>query len=479
MTAALVALGLHVSCAFPPADLHLAPLYSHHRLAAGGSDHEGLGGLVEVRSEPGSTEVALRPLFRRRTQGETSETDVLWPLGHFRSDPEESWQRFFPFWWYKQRPNERGERETDWAVFPFLFGGSGTPENSYFAFFPFGGTLRDFFTYDSLTFVLFPIYGETHKSPGNQRSYGILVPFTGWGRSDDGLSWWRIWPLAGHSEREGHYDRWFAMWPFWHSERNGLDTEQPSDEWLLFPFYGEVDQGAFHARSVLWPFFGWDWNNETGYSAYDGPWPLVKFIRNGSGRPYSHSRVLPFYAAYRSAEIESTNYLWPIVWLREETTPDAQISSTYLVPFFYTTRATRRAPAGESTASATSTDLVWPVYRQETREDGSARAETLWPIPYPKLEGFRENWFPFFSLFSRQEAPDGSISDRLFLDLFRLEKSPRETRWSVPVLGGHRSTEDVSEWSLLLGLVRWRSGPEGTRLLLPAIPGPGFEELPR
>src|SRR5262245_60165648 len=60
----VLALGA-AGCAFPPDDVHLAPLYSHHWLAAGGHVHEGLGGLVEVRKEEGpapATEVAVRPL---------------------------------------------------------------------------------------------------------------------------------------------------------------------------------------------------------------------------------------------------------------------------------------------------------------------------------------------------------------------------------------------------------------------------------
>lgn len=423
--------------------------------------------------------MAARPLFRRRVEGKSVETDVLWPLGHFRSDDEEGYGRFFPFWWWNRRINVDGHEEVDWAVFPFVFGGRGAPGESYFAVFPFGGTLRDFFTYDRITFILFPIYAETRKEPGNQRGYGILVPFTGWGSADDGASWWRAWPLVGRSQKPGHYERYFAFWPFWHSERNGLNTEQPSDEWLLFPFYGEVDRGAFHARSVLWPFFGWDWNDETGYSAFDGPWPLVKIVRNGSGRPTSHTRALPFYSEYRSDEIDSTSIGWPVLWLREETTPDYRKSSVHVVPFVYTSRATRKdgrpADARDArTATDAATDMVWPMYRQERLADGSGVAEALWPIPYPRLQGFRENWFPFFSLFSRQESAGGAVSDRALLDLFRRESNAEETRWSFPILGGSRSTAETREWSLLLGLIRWETGPDGTRLLAPAFPGPGF-----
>jgi hypothetical protein len=492
-----IAVAAHpASCALPPSDVHLAPLYSYHRTAGGGSAHEALGGILEYRSEEPrtgerrATEYAIHPLFRHRSEwnpgraiaddGQMSETDVLWPLGHFRSDSEEGYGRFFPFWWWNRHTNERGESETDWALFPLLFGGGGSPENSYFAFFPIYGTLRDFFTYDEIHFVLFPVFAWTVKNPGNQRNYAILPPFTGWGSGDGGWSWWRLWPFYGHSEYPGHYDRIFALWPFWHSERNYLDTGSPSDEWLLWPFYGEVDRGATHSRSILWPLFGWNWNEETGYSAWDGPWPLVKFISNGSGTPYSESRVLPFYANYKGNEIDSVNYLWPIVWLRKESTPDFKRSSTYVVPFYYHSSSVRKiegTAGGKSTEVEGSSAMIWPLFRRIHEPGETAHTDVLWPLPYPKLYGFRENWWPFFSLYTRDARPDGSTSTRVVLDLFRHESDDRSTRWSIPILGGRASYADGStEWSLLLGLLRWKSGPDGASLLLPAFPGPGFHE---
>lgn len=485
------------SCAFPPRDVHLAPLYSYHQTGGGGGAHEILGGIIDIRTEKprdGSheaSEVAVHPLFRHRSEkdyekaipadGERTEMDVIWPFGHFRSDSEEGYSRFFPFWWWNRHTNEDGVSEVDWSVFPLLYGGSGSEKNTYFAFFPFYGKLKDYFTYDEITFVLFPIYGSTVKNDGMQRSYGILPPFSGWGSNDSGASWWRAWPFYGSSTFASHYDRSFVMWPFWHSESNYLDTGSPSSEWLLWPFYGKVDQGAAHSRSILWPIFGWNWNDETGYSAWDGPWPLVKIIKNGGGHPYSETRVLPFYANYHSQEIDSINYLWPIIWIREENTPGFHRDSTYVVPFYYHSKTTKKASStspspGKSTEG--SSTLIWPLYRYESTPEGNTHAEALWPLPYPKLYGFRENWWPFFSLYSHDERPDGSRTSRAILDLFRYESDSMSTRWSVPVLGGRAGYSDgTSEWSLLLGLVRWRSGESGTRMLIPAIPGPGFTSV--
>lgn len=498
---ALAALPGAAGCAFPPRDLHLAPLYSFHQTGGGGVAHEALGGIVDIRREYNSegqvtvSEWGVHPLFRRRYEqknwriptedGAFTETDVLWPLGHFRSDTEEGYGRFFPFWWWNRHTNENGESETDWAVFPLLFGGGGPAGRGYFAFFPLFGTLRDFFTYDEISFILFPIFASTLKNPGNNRSYAILPPFTGWGSGDGGASWWRFWPFYGNSQLPGHYDRTFAMWPFWHSESNGLNTGSPSNEWMIWPFYGEVDEGAAHSRAVLWPFVGWSWNTQTGYSATDAPWPFVKIIRGGSGRPYEHTRALPFYAHYHSEEIDSTNYLWPIIWIRSEHTPGYQRDSTYVVPFFYRSATKKDASAATPGTPVQpfegSSTLIWPLYRYDSTDEGTS-AETLYPMPFPRVPGFRENYWPLFSIFSHFDRPGGGTSDRFLLNLFRRESDAHGTRWSVPFLGGRASYKtggddgenSTTEWSLLLGLIRWRSDQHGTRMLIPAFPGPGF-----
>jgi hypothetical protein len=462
---AILAGSLTAGCAFPPLDVHLAPLYSRHALAAGGTTHEILGGIVEIRhDEPmtatPSTVTAVHPLFWHRSGVNYSETDLLFPLGRFLFTEDHSTERFFPLWWWKRRESEDG------------------PRNTYFAFFPFAGTLKDWFTYDEIDFVLFPLYGATYRSQGNQNSYAVLFPLTGWGHGDAGWRWWRLWPLYGHSEYPGHYNRHFFLWPFWHSEVNFLNTANPSTEWMLWPFYGQVERGAFHARTVMWPFFGWEWNEETGYSNWDGPWPIVRIERNASGRPYSRERVMPFYAHYRGEEIDSSSYLWPFVWERYETTPAFDRDSFIIAPFFYhfgTQRHREGVSIEEGDWIPGGSDLLWPIFRRYEETGGHEQLDVPWPIPWPRVSQFRENWWPYFSLFGRETDGHGATSTRLVLDLFRHESNEYETRWSVPLLGGHRSLSDGSgEWSLLMGLLRWSSGSDGVKLLLPAFPGPGF-----
>jgi hypothetical protein len=482
-TIALLALAALPACAIPPNEVHFAPLYSYHSLGSGGYTNEMVGGLLEYRhdepkGELASTTFAIHPIFWTRSNAEESATDVLWPLGRFRFDGEEGTERFFPIWWWKRRGDIDGNTEVDWSVFPILYGGSGSPGNSYFAVFPLGGVLRDFLTYDEIWFVLFPLYVQSTKNPGNHVSRSILFPIFGWGTGDDQWSWWRVWPIYGTATYVGFYDRKFALWPIWNSEANYLDTASPSSEWSIWPIYGQIEQGAQHSRSILWPLFAWEWNDETSYWTVVAPWPLVRIQRNGSGRPYNYTRFIPLYSHYDGEEIDSQVFLWPIFWNRSEAVPDFERDSFFFAPFYYHSRTRRLVdskPAREQEWKLGGTSMLWPLVRDREETDGRRELDTLWPIPWPFVEGFRENWLPIFSIFTHEADGRGAHSNRAFLDLFRNEANETESRWSLPILGGHRSLADGrGEWSLLLGLLRWSSGPDGSKLLMPAIPGPGF-----
>ena len=62
--------------------------------------------------------------------------------------------------------------------------------------------------------------------------------------------------------------------------------------------------------------------------------------------------------------------------------------------------------------------------------------------------------------------------------LWRREKGESEDRRSLMGLWARRDYiregAATREQSVLFGLLRWRSGPEGVTLLQPAFPGPGW-----
>jgi hypothetical protein len=85
------------------------------------------------------------------------------------------------------------------------------------------------------------------------------------------------------------------------------------------------------------------------------------------------------------------------------------------------------------------------------------------------------------------EKDHGAVHERSWLGIYRREKDENEDRRSFSLLWARRDWYDaqdrrVSDHSLLLGLIRWRTREDGMiRGLPPALPGPGWplERSPR
>ena len=118
-------------CAALPAEFNLSPVF-RQRL-----DAEGRALEVDVlwplfhyeRTPEGGDDFRIRPFWRRITGHDPTgvvEHQFLWPFGRSVADPVEQSSRLFPFWWHRDRENDKGQRETDWYfLFPFVWGGTG------------------------------------------------------------------------------------------------------------------------------------------------------------------------------------------------------------------------------------------------------------------------------------------------------------------------------------------------------------------
>ncbi|MEN8687230.1 MAG: hypothetical protein AB1Z50_06690, partial [Desulfuromonadales bacterium] len=130
------------------------------------------GPFVKYESKGIETEYALRPLFYRAVDEEgVSSTDVLYPvLRHKNRGDGTSSVRVLGLLSYDfgesedNRPGDGADNSEDEAfsskryyLFPFLFYGE-EEQGRYFAFFPFFGTLYNWFKRDRISFTLFPIY---------------------------------------------------------------------------------------------------------------------------------------------------------------------------------------------------------------------------------------------------------------------------------------------------------------------------------
>ncbi|HET6204814.1 MAG TPA: hypothetical protein VFI25_18655 [Planctomycetota bacterium] len=449
------------SCALPPREIHLAPLFSLHRTAGGGREVEALAGILRWKTDDEGTEVAARPVFRRFRKGEERGVDFLFPLGLSRTGPDSDLLYFFPLGWWRRQPDSEGRQALDAGLFPILFGGRTGDGKGWFGLFPIYGSYRGFFTYDEFRWVLFPLWVETRKE-GGWRTRNVLWPFFGWGERADGTSL-RLWPLLGLVSR-GRLRSGFALWPLVHWSREG----DSKSSFLVAPLFGKARDGESRSTTVLWPFFGWRSNPRTGFQVVEAPWPLLRLVRRGKGGRLEAERVLPFYASTRTEDVTSRTFLWPLVWVRSERGEGYERSSLYALPFYVGTRLEREGGERERLVH------LWPLFHAESA-GGASSFRTPALLPLPRLRGLYENVESLVALYDRR-ARGARLSQRLFADLWREERDESERRWSIPILAACRTRADGDrEWSFLAGLLRFRTGARGFSLLAPAFPGPGFE----
>jgi len=469
------------SCVTYGEELHLAPLFSDLSTAGGGREREALAGVVrENMPAPDApwSRWSLRPLLTksRNTSGD-SLMHYLVPLGTRLHDRREVVDQLLPLARFERRLDEEGP---SWRFFmlPGILWAKHPSGRVTRAFFPIGGRIEGSFTYDAITFVLFPLYLKTERE--GRTAYHFLWPIFVFSRKEGLPTSWRAWPLYGASYSE-FYTRWFFLWPLFHGQRNLAAGSRgvPEKRWSFWPIYSRTVRGSYRATSLLWPFFGWSSDSESGYWAWDGPWPIVRIIRPGtSAQQIERTRVWPFYSYYSGDGMESRWYLWPLVNRRREEYKDGERTASVVVPFWQ--RWERVDESGEPRSSWTK---LWPVhqtYASAADVDGRARSRSAFPALNPlwHMPVVDDMYAWIYEIYTR-ETRDDAVHERSWGGIWRRDRDAREERTYVTGLWARRvfayEGERYAESSTLFGLLRWRSrAGRFAGFLRPAVPGPGF-----
>ena len=473
--AALVVAAVVSGCAALGTERNLAPLFSEHSTAGGGTEIEALGGVLRVRrTRPGGLlkQWALRPVVIHDFQpAGDSLSRFLAPLGTSeRRGDEFTWQ-LLPLARYQSRTYTGGESEWRFFSLPGIFWSRLRDGRTLRAVFPIAGVFEDFLSFDRLVFVVWPVFTKIERH--GRTTYHFLFPVFSY-TSGPGGSAWRVWPIYGRSRYEGWYDRTFVLWPIFHWQRNRLQQppEQQELKWMVFPLVGRTSRGQYRSTTVLWPFFGWASDPETGYRAWDGPWPLVRFLRDPEQGQY-RTRVWPLYSHYQGDGLDSTWYLWPIVNIREETYERATKRGLFVIPFW------QRWERDDEITGRSSFQKLWPLYQLE--RPGRSASRFAFPALNPlwRTNDLDEMYAWIWELW-RRDRDHAYVRERAWLGLYRRERDDAEDRRAIPLLWARREFvgpggEPVVETSLLCGLVRWRArGADSLEWLPPAMPGPGW-----
>jgi len=297
----------------PDADISPLLRRADHR-ATKEKETEMLVPFIASRESPSGDEWALRPLvgFERDRNKDFTAFDFIPPLGRYFSRGARCRFRFWPLYSYTKVTRKEGE-DVDWILFPLLFGGRSASGENYFALFPLGGRIRNFISYDSFDFVLWPLYQRvTKKTSGPPRVSTSFLLLFGWTKGGHMDGSFHLLPFYMKSIWKGKYRKYSVLWPFFHYQEKGLDTKHPARAYGFWPLFHLEGADNYYRYGFIGPLFfmgplfqasrevpdtwqGRDNEEKNAYYLYDLPWPLLRLEKT---RKHDYFRLFPFYSHY-------------------------------------------------------------------------------------------------------------------------------------------------------------------------------------
>lgn len=421
------------------------PFYVH-RSAEGteAASSQWLGPLIYTQAGPGES-AGLRPLYQQTRTGDLEQRNALYPFFTWRREGE---YRSFSFF---QLVNSRADAEDPehqdhrFDVWPFYFSREAdNPADSYRAFFPFGGTIKNRFGKDQINFVLFPFYAHTEK---NER----LVTHAPWPflRFIDGAGHhgFEFWPLFGRSGRDEDYDRQFYLWPLIYKSATNLSEETPDVKIGALPFYTRDTGPGYISETYAWPFFGYA--HRTIPYRYDEQRYFWPFLVQGRGDDRRVNRWAPFYTHSVIKGSDKTWLLWPLYRHQHWQADGVAQQKNQLLFFLYWSLA-QQSLANPAAAPAHKTHL-WPLFSSWNNGAGRRQVQALSPFEvfFPGNETVRQLWSPLFAVYRYERYPDASARHSVLWNALTYRHSPMAKEFHLgPLLSVHA---DASRRRFALG----------------------------
>ncbi len=426
-----------------------------------------LGPLGVYREEGPRSTLGLRPLIlqEKDRENDSTEADLLYPLGAYSREREDVEWRFFTLFRRAERvsPGREGATASDYSLYPFLFWQAESPGRpGYFAFFPVGGRLLERFNLDEIFFVLFPLYARTVKD--DLTTTHLPFPFVAvWSGAE--RSGWQFWPFYGRDVQPGRFEKTFTLWPLGFAQDLDLDTENPRRIRIFLPLYSLLRSPQRDETTILWPFFSKVTDRQEGYVEWDLPWPIVRITR---GETRNITRVWPFYGTAVRGTRSDESVLWPLYLVERDEREDWRFTR-HRILFYLVQNAREEEPEGGRSRHRLD---VWPLFFYEAEGD-AAKFQTLALLEtfFPRDASLRRSLAPLWTLYRYERGADGHTVSSFLWNLYRREEAEGLLAWQVAPLVAYRVEEGtggpVRDLWLLLGLVQFQSasGRRGLRLL--------------
>ncbi len=430
------------SAAFAGDGFRAGPLFDQFELVVGsGQRTEAAGPFFYDQRNDSEKTWAVPPLlsYDADPATESKEFDSVYPvLTYERYGMEYRWQlaQLLSFSGGQNPDDSTAKRFT---LFPVYFQQrSSNPDENYTALFPLYGRLQNRLFRDEIFFVLFPIYGESRKRDVVTDNYLYPVIHL---RHGEGLQGWQFWPLIGSEHKDvttktngfgeteinGGHDKFFALWPVYFHQNNGIGTDNPEKFRATLPLYSVVRSPQRDSTCVLWPFFTWIDDREKNYHEWEGPWPFVVVAR-GAGK--TTTRFWPLFSRSHNDTLESDFYLWPLYMYKRLHTEALDRERTRILFYLFSNVTEKNIETG---AERQRVDF-WPLFTWHHDFNGCSRLQILAPVEsaLPNNQGVERNWSPLWSLWRSENNPRAGTASRSFLwNLYRRDTAPASKKCSL------------------------------------------------
>jgi len=423
------------------------PVFSSYQDARGNQRQRALGPIYEHTVTPEEWKAnALRPLFHewRHDEQQVERQEMLWPVGARRQREDSAYWRFLLIFRWDWDLDDPGSRNRTW-IFPFWFQGRSAEGKSYVGFFPFGGTVREFFFWDRIHFALFPLYISSRINEVEAKTW--LWPV--FSRTEGpGVKRFRIFPFYGYNEREGLGRKTFILWPFWTSVKYTAAGAQGGG-WILFPITGHLKLPGQETWWIIPPIFRLT-QGEEHYRLF-GPWPIVQQEKGEMDKFY----LWPLYGRKTIGGVDKRFFLWPLGHYEKLENPTGTKTRFQFFPFYRRYVFEPHEDMEEEDPRDTWTK-VWPLYSHHNRRNGEM-VRTVFPDLNPMRDGpIERNYGPFWQwVVYHREKEDKDLE--IFWGLYRsMDRGPEYRYRSLFPLYSWSREEEGGHVSLLKGLLGWR-----------------------
>jgi len=440
----------------------LWPLFDYRSSPATGySNLAILGPLFKREHSGGTSKTAIRPFFFNVSTIDSDDSDLLYPVASVSSNGGDFDAQVMKIYQKHVSRSGTGEEKRNTMLFPFYISGESEKHGPYNSFFPIHGDIYERFWRDEYHYTLFPLYGRTVKNGSTTTNWLYPLFSTIFG---DGESGHQFWPLYGQAAKEGVYEKRFLLWPFYTSESLGLNSDNPTVNLYLLPFYASSESAQRSSTHIPWPFCGLVKDGNGDVIERDILWP---FWMTADGKDSSTRRYIPFYSESRIKESSSRWLMWPLYRRENIDAASFRQDKTTLLYFLFSRSDEIWPETGRNRARS----AFWPLYAW-TRDERGLRTLSMPALAEAVIwnDGLERNWSPLWRVFISRWDGKGNGAASLLWNLYWQERRGSELAWELSPLISYSSSAGGTDLRLLKGLFGYKEGKKSTTLSLFWIP---------